>query len=145
MIALVRIIIGGIFLLFGEYKLASPAFATEGFSKYLAGYIESEAVRWYAPLLQNFIQPHPTFFGYSVGAIELLIAVSLILGWYVRPVSILGALYMLNLTLCTWWAPGHQAPIWQYFGAELDHLPLLLMFLIFFASNAGKTWGMDRR
>jgi hypothetical protein len=34
-------------------------------------------------------------------------------------------------------------PTWRYFGAELDHLPLLFLFLIFLAANAGRTWGLD--
>ena len=58
---------------------------------------------------------------------------------------VLGALYMLNFTLATWWEPGHDAPVWRYFGAELDHLPLLFLFVIFFVSDAGREWGLDRR
>jgi hypothetical protein len=58
---------------------------------------------------------------------------------------LLGALFMLNLALATWWAPGHGVPLWRYFGAELDTIPLLLLFLIFFAADAGQTWGLDGR
>jgi hypothetical protein len=36
-------------------------------------------------------------------------------------------------------------PFWRYFGAELDHLPLLLLFIIFFAADAGRVWGLDGR
>jgi len=32
---------------------------------------------------------------------------------------------------------------WRYFGAELDTIPLLFLFLIFFSSDAGQTWGLD--
>jgi uncharacterized membrane protein YphA (DoxX/SURF4 family) len=78
-----------------------------------------------------------------VGILELWIAASLILGLWVRPTSILGALFMLNLTLSTWWAPGHGVAFWRYFGAELDTIPLLFLFLIFFASDAGRCWGLD--
>ena len=28
-------------------------------------------------------------------------------------------------------------------GAELEHLPLLLLFIIFFAADAGRVWGLD--
>ncbi len=52
---------------------------------------------------------------------------------------------MLSLTLATWWGPGHDAPLWQYFGAELDHIPLLFLFIIFFAADSGQTWGLDGR
>jgi uncharacterized membrane protein YphA (DoxX/SURF4 family) len=66
-------------------------------------------------------------------------------GFWVRPASVVGALFMVNLTLATWLGPGHSAPFWRYFGAELDHLPLLLLFIIFFAADAGQAWGLDGR
>ena len=50
---------------------------------------------------------------------------------------------MLNITLSTWWGAGHGVALWRYFGAELDTIPLILLFLIFFASDAGQTWGVD--
>jgi hypothetical protein len=50
---------------------------------------------------------------------------------------------MLSLTLATWWEPGHGLPLWQYFGSELDHLPLLFLFILFFVAEAGREWGLD--
>ena len=96
-------------------------------------------------MLSGLVLPHAVFFGYMVGVIEMLIGISLLLGIWVRPASFVGALFMLNLTLSTWWAPGHGVPIWRYFGAELDNLPMLLLFLIFYAADAGRTWGLDAR
>ncbi len=142
-IAFARVATGLMFVLFGEYKLVSGQFAYEGFPKYLAGYIQHDAVRWYAAVLQSVVAPHPVPFGYAVGVIELLIGLAMLLGWWVRPMSVVGALFMVNMVLCTWWAPGPSAPVWQYFGAELEHIPLLLLFLIFFASDAGTFWGVD--
>ena len=52
---------------------------------------------------------------------------------------------LLSLTLATWWGPGPGMPVWRYFGAELDHLPLLFLFVIFFVADAGQQWGMDGR
>jgi uncharacterized membrane protein YphA (DoxX/SURF4 family) len=83
------------------------------------------------------------FFGYAVGLVELFIGISLLLGIYVRVASVLGILHMISLTLATWWEPGHGVPVWRYFGAELDHLPLLFLFLIFYAADAGQVWGVD--
>jgi hypothetical protein len=51
---------------------------------------------------------------------------------------------MLALTLSTWYAPGRGAPAWRYLGNNLDHIPLLMLFLIFMTFGAGQTWGMDR-
>jgi len=48
------------------------------------------------------------------------------------------------LTLSTWYAPGHGAPAWRYLGNNLDHIPLLMLFLIFLAFDAGRMWGLDQ-
>jgi thiosulfate dehydrogenase (quinone) large subunit len=144
-IAVVRIATSVFFLLFGEYKLAGPGFAHGGFQGYLHDFITSEAVSFYRPVLSVLVLPHAVVSGYVVGVVEVFIGLSLLLGLWVRPASILGGLYMLNFTLATWWGPGHGAPVWRYFGAELDHLPLLLLFIIFFAADAGKVWGLDGR
>jgi uncharacterized membrane protein YphA (DoxX/SURF4 family) len=142
-ISVVRMATGFLFLLFGEYKVAGPQFAHSGFPKSLESYIQGDAVSFYRPFLAHVVQPHTVFFGYVVGVLELWIAASMIIGIWVRVTSIVGALFMLNLTLSTWWAPGHGVAFWRYFGAELDTIPLLFLFLIFFASDAGRTWGLD--
>ena len=144
-IAVVRVATGFLFFLFGEYKVAGPAFAQGGFQQYLQGYIQGDAISFYRPFLAYVILPHAVFFGYAVGVLELWIAISLILGLLVRATSVFGALFMLNLVLATWWAPGHGVAIWRYFGAELDAIPLCFLFLIFFAADAGQTWGLDGR
>jgi uncharacterized membrane protein YphA (DoxX/SURF4 family) len=132
-------------LLFGEYKLFEPGFAHGGFQEYLRGYIANTAVGFYRPLLAHIVLPHAVFLGYAVGAVEMFIGLSLLLGIWVRPASVLGAVYMLNLTLATWWDPGRGVPVWRYFGNELDHLPMLFLFVVFFVSDAGRTWGLDGR
>jgi len=144
-IAGVRIATSIFFLLFGEYKLAGPGFSHGGFQEYLRDFIANGAVGFYRPVLSNLVLPHAVFFGYLVGVIEAFIGICLLSGLWVRPASVLGALYLLNLTLATWWGPGHGVPVWRYFGAELDHLPLLLLFIIFYAADAGKVWGLDGR
>jgi len=144
-IAVVRIATSAFFLLFGQYKVLGPEFAHGGFQQYLQGYIQSGAVSFYQPILANLVLPHAVFFGYLVGVVELFIGACLLLGIWVRPASVLGALHMLSLTLATWWEPGQGIPVWRYFGAELDHLPLLFLFIIFFVADAGQEWGLDGR
>ena len=144
-IAGVRIATSVFFLLFGEYKLSGPGFAHGGFLGYLQEFIANGAVSFYRPVLSGLVLPHAVFFGYLVGVVEIVIGISLLLGLWVRPASVLAGLYLLNLTLATWWGPGHGAAVWRYFGAELDHLPLLLLFMIFFAADAGTVWGLDGR
>jgi thiosulfate dehydrogenase (quinone) large subunit len=137
-IRIAQIATGVFFVFFGEYKVASGAFAHAGFAHYLDGYIQQTAVSFYRPMLAHIVLPHAVFFGYVVGAVELFIGISLIFGVFVRAGSVVGALHMISLTLATWWGPGHGAPYWQYLGAELDHLPLLLLFLIFYAASVDR-------
>lgn len=133
------------FLLFGEYKVAGRGFAYGGFQTYLQGYIANSAVSFYRPFLAGVVLPHAGFFGYVVGVGELLIGISLLIGLWVRPACVLGILFLINMVLATWWEPGHGVPVWRYFGNELDHLPLLLLLIIFFAADAGRVWGLDGR
>jgi thiosulfate dehydrogenase (quinone) large subunit len=144
-LVIVRIVTGAFFLLFGEYKVFGRAFAHAGFAHYLEGYIQQTAVGFYRPVLSHIVLPHVVFFGYLVGVVELFIGISLIFGICVRAASALGMLHMINLTLATWWEPGHGAPLWQYFGAELDHLPLLLLFMIFCSAGSIGHWRTGSR
>ena len=144
-IAGVRIATSLFFLFFGEYKVAGPKFAHGGFQAYLRDYIASSAIGFYRPFLSGIILPHAVFFGYFVGVLELLVGVSLLLGLWVRPACVLGIFFLLNLTLAAWWDPGYGVPVWRYFGARLDTLPLMLLLIIFFAANAGQVWGLDGR
>src|SRR6202049_1823218 len=147
-----RIATAVLFLLFGQYKLAGPGFAHGGFQGYLRCYIDGTAVSFYRPVLAHLVLPHAVLLGYMVGLLEIFIGLSLLLGLWGRPASVLGGLFMLTLTLFRVvgvralfilnltlsqlvGARGHGAPLWRYFGAELDSLPLLLLFIIFFATD----------
>lgn len=141
--AVARIMVGTMFLFFAQYKLMGHDFAHGGYEKYVTGYEQVTAVNFYKPFLRATLR-HPVASGYGVGVAELLIGLSMVLGFWVRPFSILGALFMLNLLLCTWVLP-QGSPPWKYFGNELDNIGLLLLFILFFAHNAGLTWGLDRR
>jgi thiosulfate dehydrogenase (quinone) large subunit len=142
-IAGVRMAASIFFLLFGEYKVAGQGFVHGGFQTYLQDYISNSAVSFYRPVLAGVILPHAVFFGYLVGVGELLIGIALLVGLWVRPACVLGILFLINMVLATWWEPGHGVPVWRYFGNELDHLPLLLLLIIFFAADAGRFWGLD--
>jgi hypothetical protein len=61
----------------------------------------------------------------------------------VRPFSVLGALFMLNLVFSTWVLPAGVPP-WRYLGNELDNIPLLMLFVLFCVHNAGVTLGLDK-
>ena len=141
--ALARMVVGIMFLFFAQYKLMGHDFAHGGYEKYVTGYEQVTAVNFYKPFLRATLQ-HPIASGYAVGVAELLIGLSMLLGFWVRPFAVVGALFMLNLLLCTWVLPAGSPP-WKYLGSELDNISLFLLFVLFFAHNAGKTMGLDGR
>jgi uncharacterized membrane protein YphA (DoxX/SURF4 family) len=141
--AVARIVVGVMFIFFAQYKLLGSEFAHGGYEKYVTGYEQNTAVSAYKPFLRATLQ-HPVASGYAVGVAELLIGLSMVLGFWVRPFAIVGALFMFNLLLSTWVLPAGSA-MWKYFGNELDNIGLLLLFILFFFHNAGKTLGLDGR
>jgi uncharacterized membrane protein YphA (DoxX/SURF4 family) len=139
--AVARIIVGMMFLFFAQYKLMGHEFAHGGYEKYVTGYEQVTAVSAYKPFLRATLR-YPVASGYAVGVAELLIGLSMVLGFWVRPFAIVGALFMFNLLLSTWVLPPGSA-MWKYFGNELDNIGLMLLFILFFVHNAGKTLGLD--
>ena len=145
-IAVVRIATGIIFFLFAEYKIVGNEFTPGGFIHWVSGWVEQgQPVGFFRPVLVNFALAHPVLNARFVAWGELAIALSLILGLLVRPASVWGGIFMVSLALSTWFGPGHGAPVWQYFGANLDHISLLFLFAVFYASRAGDVWGLDGR
>jgi uncharacterized membrane protein YphA (DoxX/SURF4 family) len=144
-ISVVRIAVGFHFLLFGEYKIIGPAFPQGGdFLYWIHLFLNNNTpVGFYRTFLEKFVLVHPVLCARIVGWGEFAIGLSLVLGLFVRPASIAGIIHMISLVLATWYAPGHGAPMWRYFGANLDHIPLIFLFLIFFAARAGDVWGLD--
>jgi uncharacterized membrane protein YphA (DoxX/SURF4 family) len=126
-------------------KVAGTGFSHGRLSDVPAGLHCEQRGQLLSPFLAGVVLPHAVFFGYVVGVVELLIGISLLIGLWVRPACVLGILFLINMLLATWWEPGHGVPVWRYFGNELDHLPLLLLLIIFFAADAGRVWSLDGR
>src|SRR3979411_1388666 len=87
-----RVAPGGLFLFFGEYKLAGPGFAHGGFQGYLQTYIDGTAVSFYRSVLAHLVLPHAVFLGYTVGVLETFIGFRLLLGLLVCARRALGGL-----------------------------------------------------
>jgi uncharacterized membrane protein YphA (DoxX/SURF4 family) len=139
--AFTRIAVGVMFLFFAQYKLMHTEFAHHGYESWVRPWVDSSALYFYRPFLR-FTLKHPVIFGLGTGVVELLIGLSMVLGWYTRVFSVVGALFMLNLIFATWYPPA-GSPYWEYLGRELDHIPLLLLFVLFLAHDAGKSLGLD--
>lgn len=141
--AVARIAVGLMFIMFAQYKLLGRDFAHGGYAKYVTGWIQESSVSFYKPFLRATLH-YPVASGYAVGVAEMLIGLSMVLGFLVRPFSVVGALFMLNLTLSTWVLPA-GTPAWRYLGEQLSNIPLLMLFVLFFVHNAGTTWGLDKK
>jgi uncharacterized membrane protein YphA (DoxX/SURF4 family) len=92
------------------------------------------AVPLQADFVNNVVLTHFYWFAPAVYGLEVLTAVSLMLGVFVRLFGIIGALQILNLWLGLYSAPGEWP--WTYFF-------LLVLMLIFAAHHYGRSLGLD--
>ncbi len=130
-LAWLRIAVGILFLIFGEYKVFGTQFTLGGgFQHWIDRFLSEGAYPFMVPVLRGFVLPHGTVIAFLVAYGELAIGLALVLGLLVRAASVCGGIYMLALLFSSNY-PGSQAALWQYFGASLDHLPLALCFAAF--------------
>jgi len=130
-----RIAVGALFLIFGEYKVVGTQFTRGGGFQYWIGrFLQDGAYPFMVPVLKNFALPHATPIAFLVAYGELAIGIALVLGILVRPASICGMIYMFTLLFSANY-PGPHAAFWQYFGASLEHLVLALCFAAFASTN----------
>lgn len=126
-----RIAIGILFLIFGEYKVFGTQFTIGGgFQYWINRFLEEGAYPFMVPVLKTFVLPHAKPIAFLVAYGELAIGIALVLGLLVRAASVCGVIYMLTLLLSANY-PGPHAAFWQYFGASLEHLVLALCFAAF--------------
>jgi uncharacterized membrane protein YphA (DoxX/SURF4 family) len=141
-LAFLRIAVGILFLIFAQYKVFGTQFTLHGgFRSWINRFLSDGAYPFMVPVLRGFVLPHATPIAFLVAYGELAIAIALILGISVRPASACGLLYMLTL-LCSSNYPGDHAPLWQYFGASLDHSVLALGFITFLIGNSTAAWSL---
>jgi uncharacterized membrane protein YphA (DoxX/SURF4 family) len=135
-LAVLRIAVGVLFLIFGEYKVFGTQFTLGGgFQSWIHRFLADGAYPFMIPILRNFVLPHGTSIAFVVAYGELAIGLALLLGLLVRTASTFGIVYMLSLLFSSNY-PGTHAPFWQYFGASLDHSVLALCFAAFALGNA---------
>ena len=127
-LAALRISVGCLFLIFAEYKVFGMQFTRGGgFQHWIDLFLQGGAYPFMVPVLKNFVLPHATPIAFLVAYGELAIGLALVFGILVRPASVCGVVYMLTLLFSSNY-PGSNAPLWQYFGASLDHSVLALCF-----------------
>ena len=144
-LAFLRIAVGILFLIFAQYKVFGTQFTLHGgFQFWINKFLEDGAYPFMIPILRNFVLPHAKLIAFSVAYGELAIGISLVSGICVRLASTFGLLYMLTLLFSSNY-PGQHAPLWQYFGASLDHSVLALCFLAFSIGDSAAAWSLRRQ
>jgi thiosulfate dehydrogenase [quinone] large subunit len=137
-VAGLRLAIGILFLVVGQYKVFGTAFTLGGgFQFWINRFLTDGAYHFMVPVLRNFVLPHGTIIAFLVAYGEFAIGLALTLGILVRPASIFGLIFMLSLLFSSNY-PGPQAPFWQYFGASLEHLVPAFCFTTFIFGDSEK-------
>ncbi len=144
-LAFLRICVGLLFLIFAQYKVFGAQFTLHGgFQYWINKFLQDGAYPFMVPVLRGFVLPHATLIAFFVAYGELAIAVALLSAICVRIASAFGLLYMLTLLFSSNY-PGPHAPLWQYFGASLDHSVLALCFLSFLIGQSDGAWALPAR
>jgi thiosulfate dehydrogenase [quinone] large subunit len=86
---------------------------------------------WYLDMIQNWVVPNWQVFAYMLVYVEFLVGASLLMGFLVRPITLLAAFVTLNAVIVT---VGPVASIQQ------THLAL---FVVLFWVGAGRCLGLD--
>ena len=136
-IAGLRIAVGCLFLIFGQYKVFGTQFTMRGgFQWWINKFLQDAAAYpFMVPVLTHFVLSNGTAIAFLVAYGEFAIGLSLVLGIAPRVASAFGLIYMLALLFSSNY-PGPHAPFWQYFGASLDHSVLGLCFLTFLVAQS---------
>ena len=141
-LALLRIGVGILFVIFGQYKVFGTTFTLHGgFQFWINKFLEGGAYPFMAPILRGFVLPHATSIAFLVAYGELAIGLGLVLGVLVRSASFCGLLLMLTMLFSSDY-PGAGAPFWQYFGASLSHSVFALCFAAFLTGRADSLWSL---
>jgi thiosulfate dehydrogenase (quinone) large subunit len=141
-LAVIRIGVGILFLIFGQYKVFGTGFTLHGgFQFWINKFLEGGAYPFMAPILRGFVLPHATSIAFLVAYAELAIGLALLFGIMVRSASSCGIIFMLTLLFSSDY-PGAGAAFWQYFGASLSHSVFVLCFIAFLIGRPDSVWSV---
>jgi uncharacterized membrane protein YphA (DoxX/SURF4 family) len=141
-LAILRIGVGALFLIFGAYKVFGTQFTLHGgFQYWINRFLGGGAYPFMAPVLRGFVLAHATPIAFLVAYGELAIGMACIFGILVRPASLGGIVFMFTLLFSSDY-PGAGAPFWQYFGASLSHSVFILCFVAFLIGRADSAWSI---
>lgn len=144
-LATLRIVVGGFFLLFGEYKVFGTDFTLHGgFEMWIRSFLAQGAYPWMKPVLENIVLPHARVCAFLTAYGELMIGLGLVAGVLTRIASGFGILLMVLL-----WAsagyPGPHVDLWRYFGASLQWSAFAACFTAFIIGEPEVRWSLTPR
>jgi len=97
-LAVLRISVGALFLIFAEYKVFGTQFTLHGgFQFWIDRFLEDGAYPFMRTILKNFVLVHATPLAFLVAYGELAIGIALVTGILVRAASFFGLIFMLRL------------------------------------------------
>ncbi|MGH1492903.1 MAG: hypothetical protein ACRBK7_26495 [Acidimicrobiales bacterium] len=137
-VAVARILIGVLWLFSLRWKLP-PSFdgrGERGLREWLDLEVTHAAFGFYGQLIESVIIPNFTLFAWLLFLTELVVGLSLLLGFWVRVGALIGLLLSLNLGVGLLEVPGEWP--WSYAMLAMWHG-------LFLAVDAGMVWGLDGR
>jgi len=133
MLAILRILVGLLLLNLAFKKWRDPDFfQIAGFAKEVARH--GVPFPFYGEFLTGFIFPHARLFAILSALGETAVGLSLVLGAFTNPMSILGMLMVANFALAT----TYDRP-----GTAVGNLVFVLLIGLFGICSIGATWGLD--
>lgn len=134
-LALLRILVGVLFLLVAWPKVSGRFLSGEVLPRQLLNGIQKDPLAWHRAFIEGFVVPRGHFFSYLSAFGEISIGLSLLVGFLVRISSLFGAFYNFNILFSVAYAAGG--------GTVNYNWVLILMHLIFVSASAGRSLGVD--
>ena len=137
--ALGRIMLGVMWLVSLRWKLPpdfEPSEGTTGLREWLELAVENPGFGFYGDLVDSVILPNFTAFAWLVFLAELVVGLALLLGVFVRPAALLGALMSINLWVGLQDVPGEWH--WTYVLMLAWHVAVMI-------SPLSTTWSLQGR
>jgi uncharacterized membrane protein YphA (DoxX/SURF4 family) len=135
-LALLRVLLGGIFLAVWADNLAKGFYWPDGYANFLRGFTQHAQLGFYKDFVDSVVIPNAAYFSYTQMVVELVVMGLFVLAGFLTPVAgIVAAGYAVNLLLASLGNP-HEWP-----GT---YLLLIAVALAVAVGQAGRTWGVDR-
>ena len=144
-LATLRLVVGVLFLLFGEYKVFGTDFTLHGgFEQWVRSFLAQGAFPWMRPVLDGIVLPNARLCAFLTAYGELMIGLGLVAGVLTRAASGFGIFFMALL-----WAsagyPGPHVELWRYFGVSLQWSVFAACFIAFLIGEPEMRWSLTPR